>query len=188
MKLKNIFILCGLLIITAGCAKPPLVEKQRAEEAVLKAGENDNAREYAKDVLDRAKRAIDNMNNAYNSKRYEAAKNYADEAVTLAKEAVDEGNKRAAKAKEDAASLLSGLRPEIEETSRNVNEARYSLKNLDYDALDEGIKNANNVTDQAEVDQARGRYNDAIEKGKRVRSNLADINSQVANAVIRKKI
>jgi len=188
MKLKYIFILCGLLIITAGCAKPPLIEKQRAEEAVLKAGENDNARVYANDILDRAKKAIDNLNTAYNSKRYDAAKNYADEAIALAKEAVDEGNKRAAKAKEDAASLLSGLRPEIEETSRNVNEARYSLKSLDYDSLDEGIKNAYNTTDQAEVDQAGGRYNDAIEKGKRVRADLADINNQVANAVIRRKI
>jgi len=188
MKLRYIYIFCCFLILAAGCARPPIDKVNEAKEALQRAESNDNVLNYARDVLDRARKAIEDMSAAYNSKRYDTAKNHADRAIDLAKEAIDEGNKRAAMAREEAAALLSALKPEIEETSRNVNGARYSLLALDYNALDEGIKNAYNVTDQAEVDQAMGRYNDALEKGRSVRANLANINSLVANAVPRRKI
>jgi vacuolar-type H+-ATPase subunit D/Vma8 len=187
MKLRYIFIFCGFLIL-AGCAKPPITERDNAREAVSRAESNDNALKYGYETLERARTALKNMNDAIENKRYDAAKNYAAEAIVLADKAITDGNAKAAKAKEDAAALLSALKPEIEETSRNVNGARYSLMALDYDALDEGIKNAYNVTDQAEVDLAMERYQEALEKGRSVRSSLSNINNLVANAVTRKKL
>jgi hypothetical protein len=188
MKFRYIFIFCSFLLLAAGCAKPPITERDNAREAVSRAEHDDNAREYGKGVLDRAKTALDNMEREFGNKRYDAAKNYAAEAITLAEKAINDGNAMAGRIKEEAATLLSTLKPEIEETSINVNGARYNtLKDLDYDVLDEGIKNAYNVTDQAEVDLAMDRYQAALDKGKSVKSSLSNINNLVANAVPRKK-
>jgi len=187
MKLRQICIGFVALTLVMGCAKPPTVEMDRAREAVFEAENDNDASQYGTGFLNRARTAVKNMEDAANSKRYDAAKNYAAEAVSLAEKAMTEGKAAAIRTKEEAASNLSGLRSEIEETGINVNAARYSQLDLDYDALDRGIKDAYVSYDQAESSMSMGMYRDALDKAMNVRANLADINQKITNAVPRRK-
>jgi len=189
MKFKPIYILFFVLIsITAiGCAKPPLAEMADAREAVFRAENDPNAVQYSSGTLTRARAAIQNMEREAESKRYDTAKTHAAEAINAAERAITEGKAAAQRASQESATAIAGLKPEIEETSVNVNGARYSLLDLDYNALDNGIVNAYNTADKAENDQASGKYLDAIDKARTVRSDLADINQKIATAAPIKK-
>jgi len=187
MKSRRIYVGFVALALVLGCAKPPTVEMDRAREAVFEAENESDASQYGTSFLNRARTALKNMEDAANSKRYDAAKNYAAEVVTLAEKAMTEGKAAAVRAKEEAASNISSLRSEIEETSINVNAARYSQLDLDYDALDRGIKDAYVSYDQAESSMSAGMYKDALDKAMNVRANLADINQKITNAVPRRK-
>jgi hypothetical protein len=184
MKLKYLLCVCVVLLLVISCAKPPEDEVQEARNKVFEAQTLFTKEQYDSSYLDSAKRTLKEMEDAYNSKRYDDAKRYANNAITAANKAIDEA---AAKKKNEAATVITGLKPEIEETSRNVNGARYSLLDLDYDALDDRIVNAYDTSDQAEVDLAFGKYKDAIDKAADVRSDLSSINNMVSNAVVRKK-
>jgi len=160
---------------------------ESAREAVFRAENDANASRFSASTLARARDALRLMESEANSKRYDAARTHAMEAVAAAEKAIADGQTSSVRARDEAATLLSSLKPEIEETSRNVNGARYSQLDLDYDQLDRGITNAYNKTDQAQNDQAQGRYQDAIDKAREVRSDLSDINQRVSSAVTRRK-
>jgi len=187
MKIKLFYIFCIGLVLFMGCAKPPTEEMERAREAVFKAENDANAVQYAPGTLARAKDAIKRMDMEADSKNYEAAKNLAAEAIAAAEKAINDGRNSAQRAGEEAGSLISGLRSEIDETTKNVASARYSQLPLDYNSMDKTIVNAHNMTDQAEVDQAMGRNKEALEKAKSVRADLNDINQKIANAAIGRK-
>jgi len=185
MKLNLIYIFCIVLVL--GCAKPPVEEMDRAREAVFKAENDANAVQYASGTLARARDALKRMESEAESKNYENAKTSAAEAIAAAEKAINDGKVSAQRAGEEANSLISGLRTEIDETTRNVASARYSQLKLDYNAIDKAIVDAHSMTDQAEVDQAAGRNQDALDKARSVRSSLNDINQKVANAVTGRK-
>jgi len=187
MKVKFIYIFCLIMVLIMGCAKPPIAEMERAREAVFKAENDANAVQYAPGTLARARDAIQRMEMEADSKNYEAAKNHAAEAIAAAEKAINDGRSNAQKAVAETDTLVSGLRGEIEETTKNVASARYSQLALDYDAMDKTIVNAHNTVDQAEVDQAMGRNQDALEKARIVRADLNDINQKIANAVPARK-
>jgi hypothetical protein len=187
MKVKLIYIFCIVLVLFTGCAKPPVEEMEKAREAVFKAENDANAVQYASGTLARARDAIKRMEMEADSKNYEAAKNLAVEAIAAAEKAINDGRISAQRAGEEANSLISGLRVEIDETTRNVAAARYSQLALDYNAIDKSIVNAHNKTDQAEVDQLMGRNQEALEKARSVRADLNDINQKVANAATGRK-
>ena len=187
MKLKYILCVCVIFTLVMACAQPPTAEMDSAIEAVFRAQNDPDAVKYGASSLTRAQSSLSSMHAAADAKQYDAAKTHAADAIASAERAIADGKSGAVRVKDEAASVISGLKPEIEETSRNVNGARYSLLDLDYDALDKGITDAYNTSDQAEVDQALGRYQDALNKAMVVRSNLSDINNKVAGAVVRKK-
>jgi len=187
MKAKYIPFLCLILSIVLACAKPPLAEMESAREAVFRAENDADAARFAAGTLARARDALRSMESEADSKRYDAAKIHAMEAIAAAEKAIADGQTASVRTRNEAASLLSSLKPEIEETSRNVNGARYSELALDYDQLDREISNAYDVTDRAENDQAQGRFQDAIDKANEVRSTLFGINQRVSNAVTRRK-
>jgi len=187
MRMKLVFIVCLVLAVVLGCAKPPLAEMESAREAVFRAENDANAATYAAGSLARARDALRRMQTEADSKRYDAARTNAAEAIAAAEKAIADGKVGAERAKDEAASLVAGLRPEIDETSRNVNGARYRQLSLDYNTIDGQLKNAHDATDQAEADQVEGKYKDAIDRARGVRADLTDINQKVANAIPRKK-
>ena len=187
MKLLPVYILFIVLVLMAGCAKPPEVEMQNAVEAVFRAENDPNAALYASGTLMRAKTALQQMHAESDHKRYDAAKTYALEAITLAERAIQEGQTGASRIVEESSSLIGDLRQEIEETQRNVNGARYSRLDLDYNQLDKEIVNALELADRVEANQASGNYQEALQGAKELRADLASINQRVAGAVVIKK-
>lgn len=187
MKSRQIFVGFVILALCLGCAKPPIAEMDRAKEAVFEAENDDDAAQYGTSFLNRARAALAKMEEAANSKRFDEAKTYAADAVTLSEKAITDGKAAAVRAREEAASNISSLKSEIEETGINVNAARYSQLVLDYDALDRGMKDANDSYAQAQNSMSAGMYKDALDKAMNVRANLADINQKITNAAPRRK-
>jgi len=205
-KIKYIFFI--LIFFVLGCEKPPLAEMERAREAVFRAENDSDAVRYANPTLTRAQNALRHMQGEADSKLYDSAKSLAEEAIAAAEKAIIDGREAARRASEDSAvpsaitapaapavsaaspaadALLSGLRAEIEETTANVSAARYALLDLDYDSLDRRIINAHNAADLAEADQSAGRTQDAANRARDVRMDLANINQMVANAAPARK-
>jgi len=182
MKMKLVYILIIALIFAAGCAQPPLAEMESAREAVFRAENDANAQQYASVTLARARDSLRRMQDEADNKRYDAARTYAADAIAAAEKAITDGRAWSIRAGVESDSLITTLRAEIDETSRNVNGARYSQLALDYNALDKAIAEAHSTTDLAEVDQASGRHQQAMDRARVVRSDLADINQKVATA------
>jgi hypothetical protein len=183
MKAKLIYIILIFIVLFIGCARPPTEEMERAREAVFRAESDVNAAQYASGILTRARDAIRRMDEDANSRRFDSARILAAEAIAAADRAIAEGRTGAESARMESASILSGLRAEIEETSRNISSARYAQMVLDYDALDRAILNAHAGADQAESAQAAGRFQDALDRARSVRADLIHINQLVAAAV-----
>jgi len=187
MKLKYIISGFVVLALLAACAKPPIAEMDSAKEAVFRAENDEAAVLYGSGSLSRAKDSLRRMQTEADSKRYDAAKTHAAEAVSAAERAIADGKTGLARARSEAESLIAGLKPAIEETERNINGARYSQLKLDFNQINRDFKNAKDTAEQAETDQAMGRYQNALDKGNSVRAALGSINQQIAGATPRKK-
>jgi hypothetical protein len=187
MKLK--YILCGFVVLAllAGCAKPPIEDMDSANAAVFRAENDEAAVLYGGGSLSRAKDAQRRMKTEADSKRYDAAKTAAQEAIAAAEKAIADGKTGLTRARSESENLIAGLKPSIEETQRNINGARYNQLKLDFAQINRDFNNAKDAAEQAESDQAMGRYQNALEKGMSARATLTSINQQIADAVPRKK-
>jgi hypothetical protein len=116
------------------------------------------------------------------SKRYDAARALAAEAVAAAEKAISDGKSAAARAQEDAASLLNGLAATVTETESALNNARQQNMNIDADVLEEDLLSAKDTIDDARQSFSAGNYPDASSKGRTARSDLEDIKARIAEA------
>ena len=204
MKIRFIHILIIIFLLILGCESPPLDEVADARAAVFRAQSDPDASNYASETLARARVSLDIMETELNEKRYDAVRVRAAEAIAAADRAIEEGRLRADSARREASIEItvddSGLsrlasieastkvQEEIEETLRDINGARYSLLNLDYDSLDLRMARVFNLLDQAEADILAGRYQAALDKIREIREELVGINQLIANAAtLRKK-
>jgi hypothetical protein len=182
-------LLVSLVLIT-GCTKPPSEEMNNAEEAVIRAENDPDAVTYASNLIERAKEILALMHEEANAKRYEAAKNYAAEAITLAERAIDEGLTSSLRAREQALTSLSAVRPLLLETENRINNAKAANLPLDYDTIDRDFNTARGTYDQAQSAISNAKYQEAIFLSNNVRSGLAGINQKLgttAMTVSRKK-
>ncbi|MCL2243581.1 MAG: hypothetical protein FWC03_03835 [Treponema sp.] len=182
MKIKYIFAFCIFLAVITGCAKPPIAEMDSAREAVFKAENDEDAVLYAGTTLARARDALKRMQESADSKQYDAAKTHAAEAVSAAEKAIIDGKAAAVRAKDESTAMLRGLRDSLDETERNINGARYSLLDLNYDDLGREFTNASNTVDRAESDHNQGSYQDALDNSRRARSSISSINEKISGA------
>ncbi|MDR0487329.1 MAG: hypothetical protein LBG91_03690 [Treponema sp.] len=183
-KLKFVCFFCIFLIFAAGCAKPPIAEMDSAKEAVTRAENDADAVLYGGSSLARARNALKMMQAEADSKRYEAAKTHASEAIAAADKAIADGKTGAARARDEAASLLSGLGPAIEETGKGINAARSANLALDYPELEQELSGARRDRDQAETALLDSNYQTAMEKGVNARGTISDINQKLTNATM----
>ncbi|MCL2804545.1 MAG: DUF4398 domain-containing protein [Treponema sp.] len=187
MKIRLIYIVCIMLVLVLGCAKPPIAEMDNAREAVFRALNDPDAALHSSSTLDRAMDTLSRMQDEADNKRYDAAKTYAAEAVALADKAIADGRLAASRTRSDSGTLVTDLRTAIEDTQRNVNGARYSQLALDYDALDRDIIRAHEGADRVETSQADGKHQEAIDIARGVRADLVRINDRVAGAASARK-
>jgi hypothetical protein len=189
---KRIFLAAPLILLLSlsGCAKPPVEAMDAADAAVTRAENDPDAAAYAGSVVTQARSLLDAMRAAAAAKRYDAAKAYADDAVRAAEKAVADGRAGAARAKDEAAGLLALLPEMIADTERNVQAALRAKLAADFQAIGRDLESARRAADQAVVAAAADRYQEALEKGRSVRSVLDEINARIsgaASAASRKK-
>jgi hypothetical protein len=179
------FIILGLIATAGGCAKPPAEEMDKALEALTLAENDPDAVLYAADSIARARNALTRMQAEAAAKRYDAAKTYAQETISAAEKAVADGRAAALRAKDEAASLMTLLDASVKETDGAIKAAR-QVKNssLDFEALSRDFDSARRTFEQAKVSAAAGNYQDALEKGRTVRSALSGINARLSEAVM----
>ena len=183
MKILNSIFLVILVLSMAACATPPTEEMNKAQDAVTRAENDADAVTYAPNTLARAREALTKMQNEANAKRYDSAKNYAGEAISNAEKAISDGKAAAARAREEAASLVNGLQAPLAETASALNAAKDSNLKLDYNALSSDLDRANKTYDSAQQSLRANNYPDAIAKGQNVRPILTDINNRINEGV-----
>jgi len=184
--MKLLKIICAILactLLATACAKPPTDEMNKATEAVAQAENDPDAVLYAVSSLARAKDALNRMNREAESKRYDAAKTYAAEAIAAADRAIADGRSGAARARDEATTLVMGLKPAIAETEQGMRSARAAGLPLDFPALNRSLDETKLETNQAETALADQNYNEALTKGRSAQAGLSDINRQLSNAV-----
>jgi hydrogenase maturation factor HypF (carbamoyltransferase family) len=173
-----------LAILATGCAKPPTEEMNNAIEAVTRAENDIDAVTYAGNSIGRARDALASMRAEADSKRYDAAKAYAIEATAAAERAISEGRAGAERARSEAVSLVSQLRPLIADTEQGLKAAEAARLALDFDALERELDNAIYNTNEAQASINGGRYANALERGRTARIGLNNINQQLSNATL----
>jgi hypothetical protein len=193
MKLIQNLLICVLFVslaLFAGCAKPPTEQMNKADEAVARAENDADAVSYAGNLVTRAKDSLAKMHEEADAKRYDAAQNHAADAIATAERAINEGHAAALRAKDDAASLISGLKPQILETERRIDNAKAADLPLDFNTIDSEFNTAQRTFDQAQSAMSGSRYQEAIVLGINVRDDLNEINQKLgasAMSVSRKK-
>jgi len=178
------FVLVVLALTMTGCAKPPTEEMNQAQDAVTRAENDADAVQYAGNALVRAREALIKMQGEADAKRYEAARNFAAEAVSNAEKAIADGKAGAARAREEATNLISGLAGPLAETSAAIDAAKL-VKNikLNFDELSGDMDTARRNYDEARQSLLANNYRDASSKSQTVRSVLAGINAKITDAV-----
>jgi uncharacterized phage infection (PIP) family protein YhgE len=178
-------VLCAafITVFPASCAKPP-VEEMNAASAALTRAENDaDAVTYAANTLARARDAFNRMQTEADAKRYDSAKTFAAETVSAAEKAVADGRIGAERTREDAASLVAGLKNTVAETEDSIRAAKRAQNlQLDFGAIDRDFETARRTVDQAEVSLAGNNYADAMDKGRTARGLLGGISERLSSA------
>jgi F0F1-type ATP synthase membrane subunit b/b' len=175
------FIILSILgfIILGGCAKPPTEEMEAATEALIRAENDPDAAAFGETSLNRARDAIFRMRQEANLKRYDAAKAYANEAISAAEKAISDGRAAAQRAREEASGLLSTVKDSLTETQGLLSHAKGNGLTLDYEALDQGVEDAEGAINQAES-VVTSQPREALEKGQSARAALSDIRGQIS--------
>jgi len=172
------------VLILAACATPPAEEMNKAQDAVTRAENDPDALSYAPNTLVRAREALTRMQNEANAKRYDAAKNFAAEAIALAEKAIIDGRTGAARAREEAANLISSLSRPLEETTNALRSAQQTENvKTDLDAVSDDLDSTRDAYNEARQDLSNDNYPDAASRAQEVRSQIANINSQLNEAM-----
>ncbi|HCC37833.1 MAG TPA: hypothetical protein DEQ14_09580 [Treponema sp.] len=183
-KIKFFCVIVVLALIGASCAKPPTEEMNSAIEAVTRAENDADAVLYAGNSLARARSALTRMQAEADSKRYDAAKTYAAEAIAAADKAMADGRAGAIRARTEAETLVSGLRPAVTETDKGIQAAKSAGLSLNFDTLSRDFDTARQNVTQAENALAGNNYQDALDRGRSAQSGLSDINQRLSSAVM----
>lgn len=186
MKKPGIILvaLIPVILLLAACATPPTEEMNKAYDAVTRAENDADAVSYAGNTLTRARDALTRMQNEADAKRYDMAKTYATQAINSAERAIADGKAGAARAREEASTLVEDLGVPLVETGEALSSAR-NVENIsiDYGALSENLNTARETYDEARQNLAEEKYPEAVAQGETVRSTLAEINTSINEAV-----
>jgi len=193
MKLIRNSLICVLLVslaLMAGCARPPTEEMNKAEEAVARAENDPDAVSYSGNLIAQAKESLAQMYEEADAKNFDAAINHANNATTYAERAISEGRSAAMRTRDDATTIMNGLRTQMLDTEHRIDNAKAANLPLDFNEIDRDFNSTQRTYDQAQSAMSGNRYQEAIFLSNNVRAGLNSINQKLgtsAMAVSRKK-
>ena len=179
MKKKYLIftLILTFLWVFISCATPPIDDMNRAQDAVLRAENDANAVNYASPTLLQARDALARMEAEADARRYDAARNLASEAINYAERAMADGRAGAARARDEAESVIRNLDDLMAQTSNAINNAR-QVPNLqiDFDSISREMDLAGRALDETKQSFQAGNYRDVISRGQIIRSMLFENN------------
>jgi len=177
-------VLLFSLVLMAGCSRPPTDEMNSAEEAVSRAENDPDAVSYSGNLIASAKESLNLMYEEADVKNYDNAINHANDAISLAERAINEGRSASMRTRDEANTILSGLRSQIQDTEQRIDNAKAANLPLDFDAIDSDFNSARRTFDQAQSAMSGSRYQEAIFLSNSVRSSLNAVNQKLGNAAM----
>ena len=119
------------------------------------------------------------MQSEADAKNYDSAKQFAAEAINNAERAISDGRVAAARARDEAARLLTDNQNTLNGTMDSISAAG-NLPGLDDISRD--VDHARNTYDDAQQHFEEENYIDAISNAETVRSLLSDVNTRINGA------
>jgi PBP1b-binding outer membrane lipoprotein LpoB len=187
MKYLQNSLICVLLVslaLIAGCSREPTDEMNKAEEAVARADNDPDAVNYSGNLIAQAKDSLDLMYDEADAKNYDAVLDHAANAISYADRAINEGRFAASRARDEANSVISSLRSQIQETGQRIDTAKAANLPLDFGSIDSDFNSAQRTFDQAQSAMSGSRYQEAIFLCNSVRSSLNAVNQKLGNAAM----
>ena len=183
-RIFGVFILVAAIFVIGSCAKPPTDDIDAANSALARAEADADVVEYAPASLSRVKSLIDRMKAEVDAKRYDSAKSLAQEAVKAADEAIKDGADAKAKARTDAASVISSAKAGLVEVRQSLEAAKKVRGiSLDIPATERDVNASAQTVSTAEADFAKSAFATAQMNAQSARSAIADIQRRIAGAV-----
>jgi hypothetical protein len=178
-------LILGAAFTAGACKTPPTEEMNNAIDAVTRAENDVDAVTYAGNTLTRARDALTQMQAEADSKRYDSAKSYAAEAIAAAEKAIADGKTGAARAREEAAGLINGIKPEITQTEEELTAAK-QVKGiqLDFNTLDQDLEAAKTAAAAAQTSFDAAVFRDVAPQIQRARPILASIRTRLSDAAL----
>jgi len=177
----TLLVLFALGLVFAACATPPQEDMDKALDAVFRAESDPDAVAYAPLLLVRARDALTRMQSEADAKNYDEARRFAAEAINNAERAISDGRVAAARARDEAARLLSAIPDNLAETTNIVNGAGAPPE------LSGEVDLARNTFDNAQQHFEEENYIDAISNAETVRSLLSDVNTRINGEIVSRK-
>jgi trimeric autotransporter adhesin len=184
MKLRFWFLPLMLVVVVAGCAKPPKAEIDAAEAAVARASQSPDVVAYAPEELQRAKKALDQMRSEVAARHFDKAKAAAIEAKAAADGAIAAAPANKEKAKIQAGDLIAAVKSALPQARALLAKAsRVKKASVDVAGKAAELEGASASLAEAESAFDQGDYRKAIEKAESAQKTIADIEGEIGSSV-----
>jgi hypothetical protein len=174
---------CAAAFIFASCAKMPTEEMGQAEEAVVRAENDPDAKQYAQADVARARESLNNMQDEAAQKHYEQAKQLASETIALADKAISNGKAGAARIRSEADSAIRAMENSLSETQLTIDGAKSAGRStVNFAEIDSEYATALSGAEQARQANTSGNYRQAVDLSASVRTSLSNITERIGQA------
>ncbi len=192
MKRFSLFALSVIIVlIAAGCARPPETQIQQAT-AAYQAAEAAGAPKYAPDTWSRARQAMDRLKAELDTqgrksailRSYGRARALAEETIRVAKQAAAEAGTRIEQLAGDVTAAIAEVRSMLQ-TAQNRLSTLPRIRGLDPAALRAQLGAAGQQLEQAEADRNAGRFDEALASASQARDTITEVLRAIERAVER---
>jgi hypothetical protein len=193
-RVSVLLVVFALLVVIAGCSKPPEAEINAAN-AAIEVARTAEAELYAPDAL---RKATDSLNAANAEKTtqdgkfalfrsYGKSKEMFVQAEALAKAAAGQAETEKEKVRQQVMEMLTTAQAAIDSTGKALAKAPVGKGNkADIELIKNDLAGVQAAFDQAKADYDGGKYMSARGKLEAVMQQASSIQTEIANAVAKK--
>ena len=184
LNLMLIALATIVLVSIVACAQPPEEEMAAARQAVGRAADNADVRQYAPQLLGEAQRTLSDMESASERKEYDSARSLAGQARNTAERAVQDAANAKGSARNRAETAVAAATAALEEArdALNVAQAVPGIR-LDFQAVRSDLATQTEAVAAAETEIRNEQFSDAGTRAENARSSISDIVRRISNAV-----
>jgi hypothetical protein len=177
-------------IFLIGCAKPPTMEIQNAEKALIEAKQKE-ADLYVYDTFSRAEEALKRAKSYVNEKKYKEAKASAEESLGLAQQAITMIEPNKAKMKAEAEQIVLDVQNALSELKTKVVKAIRKKAQIKREEIQGAIGKFEidmvAAKEQLQAGKIRQAYGQLLSVQQQLKSQEDSLDSSIGNAAAEKR-